>query len=109
MSRFKPLKLTRMPSAEPKEVERIVYLYRAPDCIRGWLSYVTKPDNGVCSVTVKVMALDGPKAKNKAITLANAGFKDLEIIDVNYDDSVWGLDNYPDIKEIVDANYDTNS
>lgn len=73
-----------------------VFLFRAPDCIRGWLAYVSK-DSSTPTVTVRVKAESGAKAKNKAITLANKGFKDLQIICIPRTSGIWDIDNFPEL------------
>jgi len=79
-----------------------VYLYYSPDGIRGWLSYLKQPYRvNKATVTVKVEAETGPKAKNKAITCANNGFAGVEIISKNYDDELWGISNYPELLEVL--------
>lgn len=77
-----------------------VYLYRAPDCTRCWLAYLT-PDETRHRATfhVKLEAKNGADAKNKAITRANKQFDGLEIMQKNYDDSLWGINNFPDLLE----------
>jgi hypothetical protein len=77
-----------------------VYLYRSPDCIRGWLSYLHPEHARRCTFTVEVEAETGPKAKNKAITCANNGFEGVKIVGRNFDDKLWGINNYPELKGI---------
>jgi len=78
--------------------EYTVYLFRSPDCIRGWLAYI-KPgvDETQATFAVKVKAENGPKAKNKAITAANNNFEGVEIIGKNYNDNLWGINNFPEL------------
>jgi len=51
-----------------------VYLFKTPDCIRGWLAYIdlTWTDSRY-DVVVKVDAQNGSQAKSRAITAANNG------------------------------------
>ena len=77
-----------------------VYLFRSPDCKRGWLSYIEPTYSNKATFIVFVYAENGPKAKNKAITAANNDFKGVEIISRNYDDSLWGINNFPELKGI---------
>jgi len=74
-----------------------VYLYRDPDCIRGWLAYLKDSSSSRATLKVSVEAESGQKAKNKAITLVNLGLDNLEILKVNYDDKLWGLNNFPEL------------
>lgn len=78
-----------------------VYLFHCTDCIRGWLAYLTDQDNA--TIAVKVEAESGSKAKNKAITLANRGFIGLKIVYKNYDRGYWAINNYPELKEMLDG------
>lgn len=80
--------------------EHTVYLFRSPDCIRGWLSYLETTYKDRATVTVKVLAESGPKAKNKAITAANNGFEGVEIVKKNYFDKLWGISNFPELANI---------
>lgn len=79
-----------------------VQLFRAPNCIRGWLSYL-KYTGQKCTVIVEIMAETGAKAKNSAITAANNAFRGVKITGKNYSDSLWGLDLFPDVKANVEA------
>ena len=79
--------------------EFIVYLYRAPDCIRGWLAYLRPYDKKQATLSVIICAEDGPKAKNKAITSVNHGFTGLEIVSYNHTGDIWGINNFPELKE----------
>ena len=79
-----------------------VYLFRSPECIRGWLAYLKFMGYNPPTVTVEVEAESGSKAKNKAVTMANKGFKGIKIVDTDYDDSLYGLNNHPDIKLIIE-------
>lgn len=79
-----------------------VYLFRATNCIRGWLPYL-RQGGRPCTVTVKIEAETGAKAKNAAITAANNAFRGVKIIGKNYSDPLWGLDNFPDTKASVEA------
>ena len=76
-----------------------VYLYRAEDCTRGWLSYLKLPNYTGCTLTVGVRAKNGADAKNKAITMANDEFNGLEIIKKWYTDSLWSLHHFPEIEK----------
>ena len=68
---------------ELKEKWMRVYLYRADNCIRGWLAYRTLQSTP--TITIEVKATTGEKAKNKAITVANQGFpkEQCRIIEIN--------------------------
>ena len=79
-----------------------VQLFRAPRCIRGWLAYL-KDTGQNATVIVEVMAETGVKAKNSAITAANNAFRGLKIISKNYTDPLWGLNNFPVTKTLVEA------
>lgn len=79
-----------------------VQLFRAPNCIRGWLSYLKHTDQNP-TVTVEIMAETGAKAKNSAITAANNAFRGVKIISKNYSDPLWGLDLFPDVKATIEA------
>lgn len=87
----------------PEDKEFTVYLFRAPGCIRGWLSYVRTCDlSSDPTLTVKLKAASSAKAKNRAITLANQGFKELQIVAVNRDPaSHWNITNFPDIEKLL--------
>jgi len=76
-----------------------VYLFRSPDCIRGWLSYIEPSYGNRATFKVLVNAESGPKAKNKAITAANNGFKGVEILGKNLNDKLWGINNFPDLEQ----------
>jgi hypothetical protein len=78
-----------------------VYLYRAPDCKRGWLAYLRLASARPCTVTVDLFSESGEKAKNQAQTLANKGFVGLEVVRVNQDDSLWGLRQFPDLAYVA--------
>lgn len=78
-----------------------VSLFAAPGCVRGWLAYL-KSTTERETLLVEVDAETGASAKNKAITAANNGFKGLKIIKKNYDDKLWGLNNFPQIKQAVE-------
>lgn len=62
-----------------------VYLYRSPNCIRGWLAYLLHqgPPSQEELVTVEIEASDGAKAKNAAITAANRGFAGVKVIRID--------------------------
>jgi len=75
----------------------IVHLYKSPDCIRGWLAYL-KIGCNEATLKVRLRAENGAKAKNKAITEANSGFKNVEIIWANYIDNLWSVNNFPKLK-----------
>ena len=77
-----------------------IKLYRAPECIRGWLAYI-KSDSDF-TLLVNVHSETGAKAKNKAITLANNSFDELDIVSFNCN-GIWGVDKHPDIKRKLDA------
>lgn len=72
----------------------IVYLFRAEDCKRKWLAYL-KNETGDFTLKIVVYAETGAKAKNKAITLANKNFENVEILEKNYTHHLWGIDNFP--------------
>uniref|UniRef100_A0A6M3J329 Uncharacterized protein n=1 Tax=viral metagenome TaxID=1070528 RepID=A0A6M3J329_9ZZZZ len=92
----------KMPQKRPHTMKTFtVYLFRAPECIRGWLAYL-RPEHSRCTITVSVKAENGTKAKNKAITCANKGFKGIEVIGGNYDDKIFGLNNFPELKKYVE-------
>ena len=75
-----------------------VYLYRAPDCKRGWLAYIEPTYSNRATFIVSLKAENGPKAKNAAITAANNNFKGVEIIDWNNTDMIWGLNMFPELQ-----------
>ena len=77
-----------------------VYLFKSPDCVRGWLAYV-RPDHLTPRATlhVEIEAKNGVDAKNKAITAANNGFKGLKIVRRNFGDELWGIDLFPGLAE----------
>lgn len=77
-----------------------VFLFKAPDCIRGWLAYL-RNENNRYTLKVSVKSENGSKAKNKAITLANKDFSsdDLKILKLNFSDNLWGVNNFPQLKE----------
>jgi hypothetical protein len=77
-----------------------VQLFRAPRCIRGWLAYLK--NSGQPTVVVEIMAETGAKAKNSAITAANNAFRGVRIVDKNYTDPLWGLNNFPVVKYTVE-------
>lgn len=77
----------------------IVYLYKDPDCIRGWLAYIRPGSPKTATLTVAISANNTENAKHKAITAALHGFKGVEIIGYNHTDSLWGIDNFPELKE----------
>lgn len=76
-----------------------VYLFKSPECIRGWLSYIEPSYSERATFKVSLKAENGPKAKNKAITLANKGFEGLDIIARNYDDEIWGINKFSELKD----------
>ena len=74
-----------------------VYLYRSPNCVRGWLAYL-RPEHAITATfTVDLWEFSGAKAKNRAITLANKGFRGLEIVGRNFDHKIWGINNFPEL------------
>lgn len=75
-----------------------VYLFRSPDCVRGWLAYL-KPgvDKNRATVAVIIEAPNGSKAKNKAITKANIDLQNMEIFHQNFNDEIWGINNFADL------------
>lgn len=77
----------------------IVYLYYAPECIRKWLAYIRPSYPSEATYTVEIKAENGQKAKNKAITFANKNFEGIKIINKNYHNKLWGINNYPELKE----------
>ena len=77
-----------------------VHLYRAPECIRGWLAYIRDHQNDATFI-VQVEAESGAKAKNAAITAANNEFKGVKIVGCGYSDDLWGLDRFPELKRFV--------
>ena len=79
----------------------IVYLYRSPDCIRGWLAYIQPGDGNRATFKVMVDAETGARAKNKAITTANKGFPGVRIIACNLTDELWGVNNFPELKQYI--------
>ena len=81
-----------------------VYLFKADDCIRGWLSYV-RTNSFNYTLLVEVMTMTSQKAKNKAVTLINAkDYGNINILEANHEDSLWGLNNFPALqKEIIEA------
>ena len=103
---FQKYNLVEKPAKErPQTKEYIVYLYRSPNSIRGWLSYI-KPAHGYekkAIVTIKLDAETDSKAKNRTITEANKNFLNVRIIALNYDDEVWGLNNFLDIRDQIEA------
>lgn len=77
-----------------------VYLYCAPDCISGWLPYVQKLDSSPrATIAAEIEGETGQKAKNAAVKLVNSNPKALKITKINFDDHVWGLDNFPGVKK----------
>jgi hypothetical protein len=83
------------------EKEYKVYLYKSPDCIRGWLAYVKEDSlSRKATFKIKVKAENGQKAKNKAITSANNGFQGVEILARNFTDEIWGIDKFPELKGV---------
>lgn len=86
-----------------------VYLFRSPECVRGWLAYI-KTDSLThrATYTVTIEAESGPKAKNKAITAINCMVAassylpstGIKIIARNFADEIWGIDIFPEIKGI---------
>lgn len=83
-----------------------VYLYRSPSCIRGWLSYIKPGDPLQATVIARVSAETSAKAKNAAITQANKDLGSMDIISINKNHSLWGVNNFPDIKEKLMRFYD---
>jgi len=82
--------------------EYTVYLYRTRRTIRGWLSYLQyHGEYNPCTITVQLIAENGAKAKNKAITLANKGFDGLKIVKVNFSNGIFALNRSPDIKKVL--------
>jgi hypothetical protein len=77
--------------------EHVVYLFRSPDCIRGWLAYLDTRNKDGATFVVRVIAETGAKAKNAAITAANRDFQGVKIIGRNYTDSLWGINNFPEL------------
>lgn len=82
--------------------EFIVYLFKSPDCIRGWLSYI-KNYNDRFTLKVLVKEINGQAAKNKAITAVNNGFNGFKILEINYTADIWGVNNFPDLKKEIDS------
>lgn len=85
--------------------EYTVYLFRCPNCIRGWLSYIEPSSRDRATLSVIIEAESGAKAKNKAITMINKAVKnrdisELKIKDRNYDCDLWGIDQFEDLKKI---------
>ena len=76
-----------------------VYLFKAPECIRGWLAYLRLEHAKDATMTVLISAKNGADAKNRAQTAANNGFKGVEILKCNYTHSLFGIDNFPELKE----------
>ena len=76
-----------------------VYLFRSPDCIRGWLAYIKTSYNDRATFKVLLSAENGAKAKNKAITAANNGFIGVEIVGKNFTDKLWGINKFPELKK----------
>lgn len=83
-------------------MEVLVYLYKSPDCIRGWLSYL-KPSSSSYTISIIVESETRQKAKNKAITCANNGFKNCKIQKIDYDHRLWGVKNFPELKKQLDG------
>lgn len=80
-------------------MKRTVYLYRSPECIRGWLAYLKLPGYSGCTVVVEIEAKDGPDAKNRAVTAANNGWKGVTIVKIQRNTgSIWDADKFPDLK-----------
>ena len=77
--------------------EYTVYLFRSTDCKRGWLAYIEPTYCDRATFTVQVEAESGPKAKNQAITAANNNFEGVKIIGKNFDDKLWGINNFPEL------------
>lgn len=77
----------------------IVYLFRAPECKRGWLSYVGHEHARDATLHVVLEAETAKKAKNTAITLANQDFADLVITKKNFDHRCFGIKNFPELLE----------
>ena len=75
-----------------------VYLFRSPDCIRGWLAYINPTYGNRATFRVSLDAESGATAKNKAITAANNNFEGVEILGRNFDDKLWGINNFPELK-----------
>lgn len=84
-----------------------VYLFRAPDCIRGWLAYVHPEHAKSATLTVRLYAENGAKAKNKAITMANQNFEGLEIVGKNFNDRTFGINNFADLKDRLSEHSET--
>jgi len=95
---FTPLEI-RQPDPGPRYRTFKVYLFRAPNCIRGWLSYVRlHPRSGEPTVTVELEATSSAVAKNAAITMANAGFVGLKVLQVNRTPGcIWNADQFPEL------------
>ena len=77
-----------------------VFLFKSPNCIRGWLAYV---DTSMCdraTFAVEVTAENASKAKNMAITSANNGSPNVGIVRRNHTDEPWGINNFPELEGI---------
>ena len=80
-----------------------VYLFRYPECRRGWLAYLGAEHSKNFTVAVGVEAENGSKAKNKAITAANNWFHGVDIVEKGYGNKLWGLENFHDIEYAIAA------
>jgi hypothetical protein len=77
-----------------------VYLYRAPECIRGWLAYLR--NESTPTICVRLEAESGAKAKNKAQTLANKGFEGLQILSIPITNTMWDIGNFPELHYLLE-------
>ena len=89
-----------------------VYLFRLPNCVRGWLAYLTLgcETDLYCTVKVRVEAESGAKAKNKAITMINRALRDeptegFAILNINRRDpdkyeGFWSADKHIELQRL---------
>ena len=80
-----------------------VYLFRYPECRRGWLAYLGQDHSKNFTVAVVVEADTGAKAKNMAITASNNYFHGVEIVKKGYSHQIWGLENFHDVEYVIAA------
>ena len=74
-----------------------VFLFKSPNCIRGWLAYIDTPMCDRATFAVDLDAESAQKAKNAAITAANNGFTGVEIVQRNHTDEIWGINNFTEL------------
>ena len=79
-----------------------VYLFHCKDPTVGWLAYMAPNNRHSATVTVEIEAKSASDAKKCAILLANRGFVGLKILDKNYNDKHWGINNYPELWKMME-------